>query len=56
LLLLLAEPLDLQFDHMPQTLRCFQIDLLQGRLDMPALILGSDQTPVLHVLQNCAHE
>src|SRR5229473_4545659 len=55
-LLLLAQPLDLEFDHMPQTLRCFQIDFLQGYLEVPASVLGGNQTAVFHVLQDCHHE
>src|ERR1700692_1433588 len=55
-LLFEAQPLNLELDHLPQTLRRLQTDLFQWHFDLPGSVLDGDQSSVSHVVQCGYHE
>src|ERR1700720_257803 len=55
-LLFEAQALNLELDHLPQTLRRLQTDLFQWHFDLPGSILDGDQSSVSHVVQSSYHE
>ncbi len=56
LLFLRAEPLDLNLDHLPETLGYGELDLVQGAPELPALLSTRDEPPPDEVVQGGDHE
>src|SRR5271166_3894129 len=55
-LLVRAQFLDLEFDHLPQGLRRLQMNALEWQLDLPRPVFDRDHTPVSQVVHYGHHE
>ena len=54
--LLLLQPVDLSFDHLPETIGRLYIDLVERKTHLPATVFLRNKLPLSHVLQRGYHE